>query len=53
VLGGGERPSAPWAVRLMNRWAPLRRIPARVLGLGFRPEHVRTTDSGMTRSLSN
>jgi 2-polyprenyl-6-methoxyphenol hydroxylase-like FAD-dependent oxidoreductase len=47
VLGGGERPSAPLVVRLMNQWAPLRRIPARLLGLGFRPEHVRTTDSAL------
>jgi hypothetical protein len=30
-------------LRLMNQWPPLRRIPARVLGVGFRPEHVRTT----------
>ena len=43
VLGGGRRPSAPWVVRLMNQWAPLRRIPARILGLGFRPEHVTAT----------
>jgi 2-polyprenyl-6-methoxyphenol hydroxylase-like FAD-dependent oxidoreductase len=47
VLGGGKRPSAPLLVRLMNQWAPLRRIPARLLGLGFRPEHVRTTDSAL------
>jgi 2-polyprenyl-6-methoxyphenol hydroxylase-like FAD-dependent oxidoreductase len=43
VLGGGARPSAPLVLRLMNQWPPLRRIPARVLGVGFRPEHVRTT----------
>jgi hypothetical protein len=28
-------------VRLMARWPLLRRIPARLLGLGVRPEHVR------------
>jgi 2-polyprenyl-6-methoxyphenol hydroxylase-like FAD-dependent oxidoreductase len=50
VLGGGERPSAPLVLRLMNRWPLLRRIPARVLGVGFRPEHVRMTDLGITRS---
>jgi 2-polyprenyl-6-methoxyphenol hydroxylase-like FAD-dependent oxidoreductase len=33
---------APFAVRLMARWPLLRRIPARLLGLGVRPEHVRT-----------
>jgi 2-polyprenyl-6-methoxyphenol hydroxylase-like FAD-dependent oxidoreductase len=32
---------APLAVRLMARWPLLRRIPARLLGLGVRPEHVR------------
>jgi 2-polyprenyl-6-methoxyphenol hydroxylase-like FAD-dependent oxidoreductase len=33
---------APLAVRLMARWPLLRRIPARLLGLGVRPEHVRS-----------
>ena len=33
---------APLAVRLIARWPWLRRIPARMLGLGVRPEHVRT-----------
>jgi len=28
----------------LNAWPFLRRIPARVLGMGFRPEHVRTPD---------
>jgi 2-polyprenyl-6-methoxyphenol hydroxylase-like FAD-dependent oxidoreductase len=32
---------APLPVRLMARWPLLRRIPARLLGLGVRPEHVR------------
>lgn len=33
--------SAPWFVRMMARWPLLRRIPARLIGIGFRPEHVR------------
>ena len=33
-----------WPVRLLRAWPFLRRIPARVLGLGFRPEHVLTRD---------
>jgi 2-polyprenyl-6-methoxyphenol hydroxylase-like FAD-dependent oxidoreductase len=42
VLALRKRPSAPLAVRLFN-WLPvLRRIPARVIGMGFRPEHVRS-----------
>ena len=30
----------PLPLRLLDRWPRLRRIPARVIGLGFRPEHV-------------
>jgi 2-polyprenyl-6-methoxyphenol hydroxylase-like FAD-dependent oxidoreductase len=33
--------SLPWPVKLLQRWPLLRRIPARVIGVGFRPEHVR------------
>jgi len=36
--------SPPWPVRLLARWPTLRRIPARFIGIGFRPEHVRTPD---------
>jgi 2-polyprenyl-6-methoxyphenol hydroxylase-like FAD-dependent oxidoreductase len=37
-----ERPSVPFPVRLMQIFPVLLRIPARVIGLGFRREHVRT-----------
>jgi 2-polyprenyl-6-methoxyphenol hydroxylase-like FAD-dependent oxidoreductase len=41
VLRGGARPLRPaWPVWLLDRVPLLRRIPARVLGIGFRPEHV-------------
>ena len=30
----------PWPVKMLRRWPILRRIPARMVGLGFRPEHV-------------
>jgi len=33
--------SAPLPVRLMRRWPFLRRIPARLIGMGVRPEHVK------------
>jgi hypothetical protein len=33
----------PWPVRLFNFMPFLRRIPARVLGMGVQPEHVKTT----------
>jgi hypothetical protein len=39
---GGATPTVPGVVRLMQRWPRLQRIPARVIGMGFRPEHVRT-----------
>jgi 2-polyprenyl-6-methoxyphenol hydroxylase-like FAD-dependent oxidoreductase len=32
----------PYALRLLARFPYLRRIPARMIGLGVRPEHVRT-----------
>jgi len=44
VLGSSGAIKVAWPVRLVNAWPFLRRIPARVLGMGFRPEHVRTPD---------
>ena len=38
----------PTAVKLLRRWPQLQRIPARVIGLGFRPEHVKTPSAPMT-----
>ena len=35
-----DRP--PWPVRLLDRCPMLRRIPGRIIGLGFRREHVRS-----------
>jgi 2-polyprenyl-6-methoxyphenol hydroxylase-like FAD-dependent oxidoreductase len=35
----------PLLLRLLQRFPWLRRFPARVVGLGFRPEHIRTSDS--------
>jgi 2-polyprenyl-6-methoxyphenol hydroxylase-like FAD-dependent oxidoreductase len=46
VLQSKQRISAPLMFRLM-RWLPfLRRIPARLIGIGIRPEHVQTPDVG-------
>jgi 2-polyprenyl-6-methoxyphenol hydroxylase-like FAD-dependent oxidoreductase len=42
VLGSGERLEPPLFLRLLARYPLLRRIPARLIGLGIRPEHVRT-----------
>ena len=35
----------PRLIRLMQRFPILQRIPARLVGLGFRPEHVRSPDA--------
>jgi 2-polyprenyl-6-methoxyphenol hydroxylase-like FAD-dependent oxidoreductase len=44
ALGAGKKVEAPLVVRLTSRIALLRRIPARLIGLGVRPEHVATPD---------
>ena len=41
VLASGRTPGVAWPIRLMQRFPMLRRIPARLIGMGFRPEHVR------------
>jgi 2-polyprenyl-6-methoxyphenol hydroxylase-like FAD-dependent oxidoreductase len=40
---GSTRVQAPWILKLVDRWPLLQRIPARVVGIGFRPEHVKTS----------
>jgi 2-polyprenyl-6-methoxyphenol hydroxylase-like FAD-dependent oxidoreductase len=41
VLGSDGAPlRVPLALRLLARWPRLRRIPARLIGLGVRPEHI-------------
>jgi 2-polyprenyl-6-methoxyphenol hydroxylase-like FAD-dependent oxidoreductase len=42
VLAAKRDPKPPFAVKLLNRFRFLRQIPARLVGLGFRPEHVRS-----------
>jgi len=44
VLGTQEKFRAPWFMRLFKRFPILRRIPARLIGIGVRPEHVKTWD---------
>ena len=43
VLTDRDRLSPPFAIRLLALLPFLRRIPARMIGLGFRPEHVQTS----------
>lgn len=44
VLGSSKPLRLPWLLTLLRRWPILRRIPARLVGVGFRPEHVKTPD---------
>ena len=42
VLNSSQPLQAPWAVRLFNQLPLLQRIPARIVGVGVRPEHVKS-----------
>jgi 2-polyprenyl-6-methoxyphenol hydroxylase-like FAD-dependent oxidoreductase len=44
ALHGVRKPKPPFVFDLLNAVPVLQRIPARVLALGFRPEHVHTPD---------
>jgi len=44
LLGRAEPLAPPRAVRLLARCPALRRLPARLIGIGVRPEHVRTPE---------
>jgi 2-polyprenyl-6-methoxyphenol hydroxylase-like FAD-dependent oxidoreductase len=48
VLTGKETLDPPLLLRLMQSFPILRRIPARLLGLGFRPEHIATPERSAT-----
>ena len=41
VLRGTTAPKPPWPIRMLGRHPMLRRLPARIIGIGFRPEHIR------------
>lgn len=49
VLANADNPSEdklklPWILKLMQRWPALRGIPARLVGIGVRPEHIHCPD---------
>jgi 2-polyprenyl-6-methoxyphenol hydroxylase-like FAD-dependent oxidoreductase len=48
VLRGTQTPKPPLLLRLFGRLPILQRIPARLIGMGFRPEHVRTRPADAT-----
>jgi 2-polyprenyl-6-methoxyphenol hydroxylase-like FAD-dependent oxidoreductase len=44
ALGSKETSVLPWPLKLLRIWPWLQRIPARMVGVGFRPEHVKTPE---------
>jgi 2-polyprenyl-6-methoxyphenol hydroxylase-like FAD-dependent oxidoreductase len=49
VLASTKTPPVPWPVKMLNWFPSLRRLPARLVGMGIRPEHVRTADATRVR----
>jgi 2-polyprenyl-6-methoxyphenol hydroxylase-like FAD-dependent oxidoreductase len=45
VLSANKQIEVPLVVKLLRRFPILRRIPAYIVGIGFRPEHVETQDA--------
>jgi 2-polyprenyl-6-methoxyphenol hydroxylase-like FAD-dependent oxidoreductase len=45
LLHGAQVDRPPLAMRLLNEFPRLRRLPARLIGIGVRPEHVHTPDA--------
>jgi 2-polyprenyl-6-methoxyphenol hydroxylase-like FAD-dependent oxidoreductase len=48
VLQSDRAISAPWPLRVFGKVPFLPRIPARLIGMGFRPEHVRSAEAAPT-----
>ena len=44
ILGNRGEPKPPFLVRILDRFALLRRLPAYMVGVGARPEHIRTPE---------
>ena len=50
ALQGTQRPKPPLLFKLFDAFPVLRRIPARLLGLGVRPEHIQTPEAASAKS---
>jgi len=50
VLGSHERLPLPFFLKLVRRSVILRRLFARVVGMGFRPEHIHTPEMPIART---
>jgi 2-polyprenyl-6-methoxyphenol hydroxylase-like FAD-dependent oxidoreductase len=49
VLGSKKKLTLPWPLKMLRRWPILRRIPARIVGVGFLPEHVKTPEASSAK----
>jgi len=49
LLDSTQAPQLPAAFRVLNRFPALRAIPAYAVGIGVRPEHVRSPDASLRR----
>ena len=49
VLSSQQPLRLPWVLRMLSQWPMLRRIPARLIAVGVRPEHIRTPDIGAAK----
>jgi 2-polyprenyl-6-methoxyphenol hydroxylase-like FAD-dependent oxidoreductase len=45
VLSSSDKIQLPWLLRFFRKFSALRGIPARIIGVGFRPEHVHTNEA--------
>ena len=50
ILDSKKPITAPWVMRLFNTFPFLRRIPARIVGIGVRPEHIHTQPHALAGS---
>ncbi|HEX8814625.1 MAG TPA: FAD-dependent oxidoreductase [Terriglobales bacterium] len=50
VLDPNQPLNLPWQFKLLGWFPFLRRIPARAIGVGFRPEHIETAEAPAGRS---
>jgi 2-polyprenyl-6-methoxyphenol hydroxylase-like FAD-dependent oxidoreductase len=50
TLAGQSQPKPPMALKLLDWLPPLQRLPARLIGMGVRPEHVHTREAPLLRA---
>ena len=50
ILDSNAPAKAPFMMQLFNTFPFLRRIPARIVGIGVRPEHIRTQPHALAQS---